>query len=226
MKQGLKKILKLVLVFSLLLMLIYIYRYFGISQILTKENVALYLKPYGNLIPVVYLSLFVIAMVLYIPASIFLITIGTILPPFYGCLLGLIGCYISSMILFLIARKFNLKGIEKKFGNKWQTFNQKIQQDGFLYMTLIRSTSVFSFSMICYASGITSIKTKDYIKGTIIGVIPQIIIYCYIVPTFLTSSFSLDKILNVILFSITWIILFGVTYVIHERKKIKLTASL
>lgn len=220
MKQGFKKILKPVLVFSLLFILIYIYKHFGISQILTKENIALYLKPYGKLIPIVYLCVFVIAMVFYIPASIFLITIGTILPPFYGSLFGLMGCYISSIILFFIARKFNLKGIEKKFGNKWQSFNDKIKQDGFLYMTLIRSTSVFSFSMICYASGITSIKTKDYVKGTIIGVIPQIIIYCYIIPIFLTSSFSLEKILNIILFSITWIILFGVTYLIHEKNKL------
>lgn len=212
--------IRFIAIFCIVIGLMYIYKNSGLNDFFTKENIELYLKPFGIWIPFIYIFIFIFAMLFYVPASVFLIAIGSILDPVLGAIAGLIGCYLSSFILFLIARKLDPKKIEKKLGNSWSKFNKKIQEDGFFYIALIRSTSVFPFSLIGYASGITNIKVKDYIKGTIIGCIPQIIIYCYIIPMVLSGNITYDKILTIISITALWIALFGVAYNLHRKEKI------
>jgi uncharacterized membrane protein YdjX (TVP38/TMEM64 family) len=220
-KFNIKSVIRFSLIFTIVLLLIYFYNTLEIKQYLTRESVEAFLKPFGNWIPVIYVCLFICAMMFYIPASIFLITIGTLLGPGWGSVWGIIGCYLASFVLFFMARKINLQGIKSKLGNKWEKFNQKLEQDGFFYLALIRSTSVFPFSVICYGSGITSIKTKDYITGTLIGCIPQIIIYCYIIPMVISQSFSNDKAITIALITIVWASLFAIAYGFHRKEKLQ-----
>lgn len=218
-----KSFLRFLIVFTLVVTAIYTYNRLGIKQYLTKESVELFLKPFGNWIPVIYLIMFISGMIFYIPASIFLVTIGTLLGPAWGSVWGIIGCYLSSIILFFIARKINLQSIKNKLGKNWDKFNQKIEQDGFFYLALIRSTSVFPFSVISYGAGITSIKVSDFIKGTLIGCIPQIIIYCYIVPMVISQSFSNEKAITIIVITVIWAALFAIAYGFHKKDKLQIS---
>lgn len=220
-----KSIIRFFLMFMIVILAVYIYNQLGIKDYLTRENVELFLKPFGIWIPVIYLILFIVAMMLYVPASIFLISIGTLLGPGWGSLWGIIGCYLASFILFFMAKKINVEGIKKKLGNNWEKFNQKIEEDGFFYLTLIRSTSLFPFAVVCYGSGLTSIKLTDYIKGTIIGCIPQIIIYCYIVPMVISQSFSNDKGITIIILTFVWIIMFLIAYNLHKKDKLRINSQ-
>ena len=220
-----KSLLRFLIVFVLIVSAIYLYNRSGVKAYLTRENVELFLKPFGQWIPLIYLATFIGAMIFYIPASIFLITIGTLLGPAWGSVWGLIGCYLASLILFLIAKKINVQGVKNKLGNKWHIFNQKMEDDGFFYLSLIRSTSIFPFSVIGYGSGLTSIKLADYIKGTFIGCIPQIIIYCYIVPMVISQSFSNDKVITIFIITLIWATLFLVAYNLHKREKLKISSQ-
>ncbi len=217
-----KSILRFITVFILVILAIYFYNKLGIKSYFTRENVEVFLKPFGQWIPVIYLITFIIAMIFYIPASIFLVTIGTLLGPAWGSVWGLIGCYISSIILFFMSKKINTQVIKNKLGNKWNIFNQKMEEDGFFYLSLVRSTSIFPFAVISYCSGLTSIKLTDFIKGTFIGCIPQIIVYCYIVPMVISQSFSNDKAITILLITLIWITLFLVAYSLHKKEKLKI----
>lgn len=217
-----KALLKFIGIFILIIALIWLYNSLGIKNYLTKESVEAFLKPFGYWIPAIYLIIFIFGMIIYIPASIFLITIGTLLGPGWGSVWGITGCYLASFLLFFIARKINLQSIKKRLGNRWDKFNEKLEEDGFFYLTLIRSTSVFPFSVICYGAGITKIKTKDFIKGTIIGCIPQIIVYCYIVPMIISQSFSNEKAVTIAVITLIWASLFAIAYGYHKKDKLKI----
>lgn len=218
-----KAVLKFTVIFLFVLTAFYFYNSLGLKEYLTRENMQAFLKPFGYWIPVIYLLIFICGMIFYIPASVFLVTIGTLLGPGWGSIWGIIGCYLASFILFFMARKINIQGIKSKLGNKWDKFNQKLEEDGFFYLTLIRSTSVFPFSVICYGAGITSIKTKDFVKGTIIGCIPQIIVYCYIVPMIISQSFSNEKAVTIAIITLIWASLFAISYGFHKREKLKIS---
>ncbi|MFN8578884.1 MAG: VTT domain-containing protein [Candidatus Sericytochromatia bacterium] len=224
-KFNVKAVIRFTFIFTLVLLTIYYYNELDIKKYLTRESVEAFLKPFGYWIPFIYIVIFTLGMMFYVPASIFLVTIGTLLGPGWGSVWGIIGCYLASFILFFMARRINLHGIKAKLGNKWDKFNQKLEEDGFFYLALIRSTSIFPFSVICYGSGITSIRTKDYIKGTIIGCIPQIIIYCYIIPMVISQSFSNDKAITIAIITLVWASLFAIAYGFHKREKLQLQLS-
>jgi len=102
---------------------------------------------------------------------------------------------------------------------KWELFNKKVEEDGFIYIALVRSSSLLPFSVIGYGSALTSIKTIDYIKGTLIGCLPQIILFCYIIPLSLTKDFNIKNILFCTFFILLWSTSFLIAFLKHRKKK-------
>lgn len=222
--MNIKRVLRFILIACTIAVIIYLYNSYGISEHINKEAIQNYLKPFGNLIPLVYLTLFIFAMLINIPASIFMVSIGTLCGPFWGSIWGILGCYLASFILFGIARKVNYTSIKNKLGDKWEIFDNKIEKNGFIYLTFVRSLSVFPFSVICYASALTKIKVKDYVRATIAGCVPQIMVYCYIIPTLITKpEISLENILPILFLLSIWITLF-VTFFISDKLEKKALA--
>lgn len=214
MKFSLKnRFIRLPLIILAIIGIIYLYKYYNLGRFANREELEVFLKSFGAWIPFAYLLIFNTAMFFNIPASVFLIVIGIILGPLWGSIIGIIGCYLASFLLFFISRKTNFsEGIKNKMGDKWESFNSSIEEKGLWYLTIVRSTSVFPFSLICYASGITSIKTSDFIKGTIVGCLPQIVIYSCGMPMFISKNFSYSSFTILSSWAILWAILFFYIY--------------
>lgn len=219
MKFSLKnRAIRLPLILIIILTGIYFYKYYNVSQYIEREKIEIFLKSFGMWIPPVYLLIFNTSMFFNIPASVFLIAIGIVLGPLWGSILGIIGCYMASFLLFYISRKTNIsKKIKEQMGDKWEQFNSNIEKKGFWYLTILRSTSVLPFALICYASGITSIKSKDFVKGTLIGCLPQIVVYSCGMPMFISKDFSNLSISIISSWFILWLILF--LYAYQENRK-------
>lgn len=219
------KAIKIILIFILVCIGIFFYNYYNLDQFITRDKILNYLKPFGAWIPPVFLLIFLTAMLFNIPASIFLVSISLLLGPVKGSFWGIIGCYSASIIVFLLAKKLGLGKINQKIAKsginqaKWELFNKKVEEDGFLYLALVRSSSLLPFSVIGYGSALTSIKTIDYIKGTLIGCLPQIILFCYLVPISITKEFTLKNISFAIFFFLLWSISFLIAFLNHRKKK-------
>ncbi len=213
-------IIKIFLILTAILSIIYLYNYFDISEKISQENLEIYLKKFGYWLPFAYLGIFIGAMLLNLPCSVFLITAGTIFGPLWGTFWGIIGCVIASTLIFLMARKIGYKKVKEKFGDKWATFDKRVEENGFLYITLIRAVPVFSFAMISYASAVTSIKSGDYFKGTYIGCIPLVLIYADIVPLVLTKNLSIQNISYLSIILLSWGIFFWFLYKGHKKQEL------
>jgi len=220
-----KTTIKIVSIFILFLVALFLYNYYDIDNLVTKDKLLAYLKPFGHWIPPVFLLIFNVAMLFNIPASVFLISISLLLGPIEGSFWGIIGCYSASIIVFILAKKIGLGKINQKIAQsginqaKWELFNKKVEEDGFIYIALVRSSSLLPFSVIGYGSALTSIKTIDYIKGTLIGCLPQIILFCYIIPLSLTKDFNIKNILFCTFFILLWSTSFLIAFLKHRKKK-------
>lgn len=214
-----KRIIRFLVTALVVSICIYCYRHYDLGTFLTREKMQAFLAPFGAWIPVIYLTLFTFAMMFNIPASLFLITVGTVLGPLWGSVVGLIGCYSASLLLFMMAKNLKLDWVKAKFGVKWDSFNLHLEKNGFLYLAITRSLSIFPFGLICYASGITMIKPMDYIKASFIGCMPQVIIYCYTVPTFLTTKkLSFDNLVTIFISTLVWLAFFGLVYLTTKKQ--------
>lgn len=217
--------IKIISIFLLLLLFLFIYNYYELNKFITVETISNYLKPFGIWIPIAFLLIFFTAMLFNIPASVFLISIALLLGPIEGAFWGIIACYSASMIVFFLAKKIGLSKISNKISKgginqaKWELFNKKVEEDGFLYLALVRSSSLLPFSVIGYGSALTSIKTIDYIKGTLIGCLPQIVLFCHVIPMTITKNFAIENIYSALFFTILWTISFSLAYINHRKKK-------
>ena len=58
--------------------------------------------------------------------------------------------------------------------------NKHIKKNGFIYVLTLRLIPLFPYNILNYALGLTRVKTKHYILGTVLGMIPGIFAYVYL----------------------------------------------
>ncbi|WP_096200586.1 TVP38/TMEM64 family protein [Bacillus sp. FJAT-45350] len=84
----------------------------------------------------------------------------------YGYMWSVVGSVIGSLIVFFIAR-YGLQSWAQKYDHL--EFKQKIEDSGFVVVFLSRMFPVMPSSVINIVAGISNIKPKDYILGTLLG---------------------------------------------------------
>jgi uncharacterized membrane protein YdjX (TVP38/TMEM64 family) len=136
----------------------------------------------------VYVVVYFVATVLFIPASIMMVGSGYIFSRAFGTVVGItvatissfFGAIISAIVQFFIAR-FLLRQVVKNICSKYtllQAFEKSIQQNGLRIFTLVRLSPIVNFNSINYIGGGSSVSFYSYclalvalIPGILLGVI-------------------------------------------------------
>jgi uncharacterized membrane protein YdjX (TVP38/TMEM64 family) len=115
-----------------------------------------------------------------IPASLLSIVAGNIFGSFYAFIYSMIGCFFSGTLAFFLAKFMGKPFVDKILKGKVLKIDSGLEKHGFLIMLLMRLSFVFPYDALSYASGLTKVKYKDFIMGTMLGIIPEMIMYSYI----------------------------------------------
>ncbi len=145
------------------------------------QSALLWIKDLGPLGPLLFIGLYVIVTVLFLPASLMTIGGGFIFGPFAGCLYVVIGATIGANLAFLIGRYLARDRVAKLIeGNKaFKAIDKAIAQGGWKIVGLIRLSPAFPFNVLNYALGLTRVSFTDNIIGTM-GIIPGAFAYSYL----------------------------------------------
>ncbi|WP_347460457.1 VTT domain-containing protein [Clostridium sp. DMHC 10] len=82
-------------------------------------------------------------------------------------------------MLFFLAKKLGRPFVDKILKGKVMKLDNGIEKHGFMIMLLMRLSFVFAYDPLSYAAGLTSMKYRDFILGTIIGIIPEMLCYSF-----------------------------------------------
>ncbi len=104
--------------------------------------------------------------------------------------------------------------MDKVLRGKALKLDNNIEKYGFKIMTMMRLSFVFPFDPLSYASGLSKMKYRDFILGTLIGIFPEMITYSFMGKN-IEHPFSIKFILPILLLVIVVII------AIALRKRIK-----
>lgn len=126
----------------------------------------------------------------YVGGTVFLIP-GTALTAgaglLYGTLIGVLivspASVIGATLAFLIGRHFARGWVESRLASypKFSAIDRAIQKDGFKVVLLLRLEPVFiPFALLNYAFGLTSVRLRDYVLASWIGMLPATILYVYL----------------------------------------------
>ena len=159
-----------------------IIKYYNLFDFLSFENInnlKTFINSYGMLSPLVFIAIFILATIAFIPGLPITVLAGTLFGLWWGTLYVIIGSTIGVSASFLIGRYLGrdlvVKLVEKN--EKMAKLDSYIRQQGNTILIISRLVPIFPFNLQNYAYGITDIKFSTYFWYSLIFMIPGTFIY-------------------------------------------------
>lgn len=133
----------------------------------------------GWLGPLLFLLLYTLATVLFLPTMILTLAGGALFGPFHGTLFNLFGATLGAICAFCLARYFSIDWLRTEKDSKIHKLLVGIERGGWQFAALVRLFPVIPFNLVNYGLGLTKIKFSHYFLTTFIFLIPTEIVYTY-----------------------------------------------
>ena len=178
---------KKILIGVVIISLIVLFRVLGFDQYLNttylieqREQLLTLVGDNFILTAFIFIGIYIVATAFSIPGAAVLSLAGGLL---FGLGFGLIfvniGASLGATINFIFARYIIGDSIQKKYGDKFEKFNNDIEKNGKNYLLTLRLIPLFPFFLVNVLAGVSSVKMRTFVWTTIIGIIPGSIFYVY-----------------------------------------------
>lgn len=132
--------------------------------------------------PVLGAMLFSVIYISAIALSLPVATALTVLSGFlFGTILGtfivVVSATVGAAIIFLLARYIFRDYFAKKIGDRISVVNRELTEHGFRDVLLLRLTPIVPFSFINIATALTSVRLRQYVLATAVGIVPFTFVY-------------------------------------------------
>ncbi|MBD1890974.1 VTT domain-containing protein [Coleofasciculus sp. FACHB-SPT9] len=134
-----------------------------------------WLNQAGIWAPIIYIVFYTLATLLILPSTALNLTSGAIFGPWLGTLWTSIAAVIAAVVAFAFTRTVGREFVVQKLGGRLQAIDSEMIQGGLFYMFAIRLQPIIPYGLVNFAAGLTSIRFRDYLLGTILGTIPGIL---------------------------------------------------
>jgi uncharacterized membrane protein YdjX (TVP38/TMEM64 family) len=155
----------------------------GMLAIFSPEAIQHTVEGYGVWAPVVYMAIYALSALLFVPASPLTILGGALFGPWYGALYTVLGATVGALFAFLASRTIGtsvMSNISDEKKEKFQTlrhYDKKIASHGFMTVLFLRFVPLIPFNVLNFALGFTKVTLRDYALGTFFGIIPGTIVF-------------------------------------------------
>lgn len=145
------------------------------------QNTLQWINGLGALGGVVFIAIYIIATLAFLPAAILTLGAGVIFGVIWGSLYVFIGATLGAVAAFLVGRYVAKGWVKEKISSykKFANIDQAVSKEGLKIVFLIRLSPLFPFNLLNYALGVTSVSLKDYFLASF-GMIPGTIMYVYL----------------------------------------------
>lgn len=130
----------------------------------------------------VFVGVYALAAVLFLPGAIFTIAAGLVYGIAGGTAVALAGAVLGSSLAFLVGRYLLRKRIESAFkkNKKFAAIDQAIGKQGWKIVGLLRLSPLIPFNVSNYFYGVTSIGFFPYLLASCVGMLPGTLLYAYL----------------------------------------------
>lgn len=145
---------------------------------LTAENLSAAIRQIASLwyAPILFIVVFAVACVLWIPASVFLIAAGVIWGWKLGSIYSITAALIGALMSYYVSRFIGAEAMARFGGAK---ISRYLERAGFQTMLILRLIPLFPFAVLNYGAGIAGVRARDFFFSTALGVLPSMIVVCY-----------------------------------------------
>ncbi|MEI7641077.1 MAG: VTT domain-containing protein [bacterium] len=171
------------------------YIFTGGGRKIFMEKFSGYMQTLGIWAPFMFVLIYAVSLIFFVPASVFTSIGGIVFGPWFGLFLNVTGAMIGGTISFFMAR-YMLREIASKVlqSGHFKKLDDGAAEHGFSIIIYLRLMFV-PYTYLNFAIGLSKIKFKDFFWATLIGVIPGLAVI-----TFLMSAVK-----NLMLTYKTWL---------------------
>jgi uncharacterized membrane protein YdjX (TVP38/TMEM64 family) len=137
------------------------------------------LGPWG---PVIFVLLYIVAAVLFVPGSALTLGAGALFGVGLGSVLVSVGATLGATAAFLVGRYLARDWVAKKIeGNAaFAAIDRAVASEGWKIVGLTRLSPAFPFTLLNYAFGLTRVSLRDYVLASWIGMMPGTVMFVYL----------------------------------------------
>ncbi len=132
--------------------------------------------------PVIFVLLYIVAAVLFVPGSALTLGAGALFGVGLGSVLVSAGATLGATAAFLVGRYLARDWVGNKIaGNAaFAAIDRAVAAEGWKIVGLTRLSPAFPFTLLNYAFGLTRVSLRDYVLASWIGMMPGTVMYVYL----------------------------------------------
>jgi len=143
-------------------------------------SIAVWFAQLGAAAPAAFVAVYVLLTVALVPNSFLTIASGALFGLFWGTVYSFVASVLGAGAAFLTSRYLVRDRMARRLvaSPRFQRIDRAICRDGLRVMLLIRLSPVFPFSLLNYALGLSRVRLRDYMLGSI-SMLPGTALYVY-----------------------------------------------
>ncbi|GGF94342.1 hypothetical protein GCM10007304_05210 [Rhodococcoides trifolii] len=126
---------------------------------------------------VAFMAVYVLVTLTPFPASALTIASGLLFGLVTGAVIVLVAATVGSWLGFRLSRWLGRDAVARIGWARVASIDALIGRRGFLSILLIRLVPVFPLVAVNYAAGLSAVREREYVLGTVLGIIPATIGY-------------------------------------------------
>ena len=172
-----KSTIKILIAVGVVAAVYLVLRYYGVTDDIRLENVPkikTWVAGFGKIAPLVYIGLYLVSTVFFLPGSPVTVLAGFVFGPLWGIFYASVASIISISIAFLIARYVARDLVEGWVKNnaQFRKIDEQVEEQGWRILMFTRLVPIFPFNLQNYAYGLTSIRFSTYVLVSAIFMLP------------------------------------------------------
>lgn len=154
-----------------------IWRFTPLAEAINQDSISDLAETIKNLpfAPIIILVCFTLASLFAFPVTLLIIASVVTFGPWWGSFYALIGSILGALSGFVIGSLVGKSLIERLTGSAITRLSRRLAKRGVLSVITVRIIPVAPFTIINLISGASHIKMRDFLIGSVIGLIPGII---------------------------------------------------
>ncbi|MEO6035618.1 MAG: TVP38/TMEM64 family protein [Verrucomicrobiota bacterium] len=146
------------------------------------ESFSSWVKGQGALGILIFMAVYILGTVLFLPGSLMTLAAGVIFGLGWGIVVALTSATIGASLSFLIGRYVARDAISKRVekSEKFKAVDAAIGEQGWKIVGLLRLSPVIPFNFANYFFGITRVRFWPYVFASFFGMAPGTSLYVYL----------------------------------------------
>ena len=191
-------IIKILIAVGIVGIVYLVLRHYGITDDIRLENVPkikTWVTSFGRIAPIVYMGLYLVSTVFFLPGTPVTVLAGFIFGPLWGVFYASVASIISVSVAFLIARYVARDLVEGwvKDNAQFRKIDEQVEEQGWRILMFTRLVPIFPFNLQNYAYGLTSIRFSTFVLVSAIFMLPGTAVFVQFGGAFVSGEGDIWK---------------------------------